>query len=245
VLARRRRVILQRMVPATRDKRSRRSVLASDLPFVWSPLHSVSLVLAIVALAGLMYFLWSNWDSAAILAWKRGASPLLFFAALALLPAFGMPTTPFFLLAGTTFGVPVGLVGTFAALGVNLAVCYWIARSGLRPSLERILRRFSYELPDFQEGGRGTVRFALAIKFAPGLPAFAKNYVLGMAGVPFALYFGLSLLITGAYAAIFIVLGESLLAHDRSTAVAVMAALLTLAVAVWWWRQRSDRENPP
>ena len=196
-----------------------------------------------MALAALLYFLWSNWDSAAISTWKREASPLLFFSALAMLPAFGLPTTPFFLLAGTTFGIPVGLVGTFIALGMNLAVCYWIARSGLRPFLERILRRFSFELPDLQGGGSNTLRFALAIKFAPGLPAFVKNYVLGMVGVPFALYFGLSMLITGAYAALLVVLGESLLAHNRSTAGAVIAAILVLGVGVWWWQKRGERER--
>ena len=231
------------MAPVTDDKRTRRSLASSSLRFVRSPLHAAGLILAIAALAGLLYLLWSNWDSAAILAWKREASPLLFFSALAMLPAFGLPTTPFFLLAGTTFGIPVALLGTFIGLGLNLALCYWIARSGLRPFLERILRRFRFELPDLQEGGTNTLRFALAIKLAPGLPAFAKNYVLGMVGVPFALYFGLSMLITGAYAALFVVLGESLLAHNRSTAAAVMAALLMLGIGVWWWQSRASRAS--
>ena len=60
----------------------------------------------------------------------------------------------------------------------------------------------------------GPLRFTLAVKAAPGVPSFVKNYVLGMVGIPFALYFGLSLLVTGAYAALCIVLGESLLTND-------------------------------
>jgi uncharacterized membrane protein YdjX (TVP38/TMEM64 family) len=191
-----------------------------------------------VLLAGLLYFLWSNWDSDALATWKREASPLLFFAAQAILPVFGAPVTPFFVFAGTTFGVRIGLAGTMVALAINLTVCYLIGQSGLRTVLGRLLRRLGYELPDFKAGREGALRFALAVKLAPALPAPVKNYVLGMVGVPFGLYFGLSMLFTGAYAAVLVVLGESLIEHDLGRSAAIAGVFLTIAVGTWWWQRR-------
>lgn len=197
--------------------------------------------IAAVVVAGMAYLLWVIWDHPAVMSWVREARPLPFFIALALLPAVGVPTTPFFVIAGASFGVQVGLVGALLALAVNLAVSYWIARSGVRPRLESLMRRFDYELPDFQQEGKSALRFALLVKLAPGLPTFVKNYGLATAGVPFALYFGLSMLITGAYAAALIVLGESLIDHDVSSAVIAAAVVAALAAGLWWWSRRRGR----
>ncbi len=195
-------------------------------------------VAGLVLLAGLLYLLWSHWQSGALAAWKREASPVVFFATQAILPIFGVPTTPFFVVAGTTFGVRVGLLGTLAALAVNLTACYWIAQSGLRGVVERWLRRLGYEMPDFDGSKKSAVRLSLAVKLAPALPGALKNYVLGMVGVPFGIFFGLSMLITGAYAAVLIVLGESLIEHDLVTLGAIAGACLVLAVGFVWWRRR-------
>ncbi|MDQ3363810.1 MAG: hypothetical protein M3680_00055 [Myxococcota bacterium] len=46
----------------------------------------------------------------------RDARPLTFFIVMALLPAFGAPLTPLFLVAGVTFAVRVGLIGSGLAL---------------------------------------------------------------------------------------------------------------------------------
>jgi uncharacterized membrane protein YdjX (TVP38/TMEM64 family) len=173
--------------------------------------------------------------------WIRDAGPLPLFGAMAILPAFGMPLTPFFILAGATFGVARGLLGSGVALALNLALCYWIARSGMRPRLVSLLRRFSYELPDFEEKDKGAVRFTLAVKLAPGVPGFAKNYVLGVAGVPLAVYFGLSMLITGAYATALVVLGESFLEHNLDHTIIAGAVVIALAIGVWLWRRKSRR----
>jgi uncharacterized membrane protein YdjX (TVP38/TMEM64 family) len=200
-------------------------------------------IVSAVAVVGLVLLLWVVWDVPATMAALRSAGPVPFFAVMAIAPAVGAPLTPFFLLAGATFGVGVGVVGSLLALGVNLCLCYWIARSALQRRLESLLRRFDYELPCFEEGGTSAVRFALVVKLAPGLPGTVKHYGLALAGVPFPIYFLVSILVTGLYGGSIVVLGESVLEHDISRALVAGALIVGLGVAVTWWRSRSRGER--
>jgi uncharacterized membrane protein YdjX (TVP38/TMEM64 family) len=166
------------------------------------------------------------------------ARPLPYFATVALLTAIGAPITPFSIIAGATFGVRTGLVGSGLALAASLTVTYWIAHQ-VRPWIESLLRRFGRELPHFGQAGKGAVRFTLMVKLTPGVPAFLKSYGLAVAGVPFPLYLGMSLLITGAYVAALVVLGESLLEHDLGRTVALGVALALLVAVGLRVRRRS------
>jgi uncharacterized membrane protein YdjX (TVP38/TMEM64 family) len=197
---------------------------------------------AVAAVAGLAALLWVVWDHEAVMAWIGQAGPLPFFAAMGLLPVLGAPLAPFFIVAGATFGVAVGLVGSVLALLLNLAACYRLARSRFRPHLEKLLRRFDFEIPDFDEPGKSAFRFTLLVKLAPGIPVFIKNYGLGAAGVPFGIYLGIGMLISGAYGLLLVVLGESLMEHDVDGILAVAAVVVVLAVGLWWWRRRQERD---
>ena len=187
------------------------------------------------------FLLWGIWDLDAMLAWQQRASPVPFFAVMSVLPAIGFPMTPLFILAGATFGPAGGLMGSLVALALNLTLCYGIAQL-MRPRLIALLRRFGYELPDRQGRKRNDVRFTLAAKLAPGVPAFAKNYWLGVSGVRFAVYFWLSVLTTGAYAALLIVLGEAAVKHSTGPVILVGAVIVVLALAIRFWRGRRSSE---
>jgi uncharacterized membrane protein YdjX (TVP38/TMEM64 family) len=197
-----------------------------------------------VALAGLALLLWAVWDHAAlwdhgaVVAWMQHARPLPYFAVVALLTTVGAPITPFFIAAGATFGIRVGLIGSGLAFASSLSMTYWIARGRLRSGLESLLRRSGRELPDFGEAGKHALRFTLMVRLAPGIPAFLKSYVLAVAGVPFTPYLVLSMLITGTYAAALVVLGESLFEHDLSRAMVPAAIIVVLAALGLWWRRR-------
>src|SRR5262245_40680889 len=143
----------------------------------------IKAVLLTLGLAALVAVIWLAWNRGLITWWKEEARPLPFFAGMAIAPAFGVPISPLVVLAGATFGRRVGLIGSGMALAANLTLCYWIARSGLRPWFVRLLRRFDYELPDFQKKRKGSWRFTLMVKATPGIPQFVKNYGLGVAGV--------------------------------------------------------------
>jgi uncharacterized membrane protein YdjX (TVP38/TMEM64 family) len=199
-------------------------------------------LLAIATIAAVLVALWLAWDREALLARWQNAGPLPFFAAMAILPAFGAPLTPFTIVAGATFGRQLGLIGTWTALAANLALCYALAQL-LRPWLATLVARFGYDLPRFSPPKQGAVRFTLAVKAAPGLPAFVKNYGLGVAGVPFAAYFIVSMLITGLYATALVLVGESLLSHRAGRALAVALAALVCAFVLWRRFRRSRAER--
>lgn len=201
-------------------------------PVIWA-----RRVLGALTLLVLAVLIWNAWDHQAFIAWREEAGVVPFFLAMALLPALGVPITPFFIVAGATFGTYMGLAGSAIALSANLLLCYWIARSGLRPWLARLLARTRYEIPDFEKD-EGALRFALLVKLAPGVPIFIKHYLLGMAGVPFWIYFAVSGLITGIYAVAFVVLGESLLEHDLGNGAIALAVLAAAGLAIYLWRRR-------
>ena len=194
--------------------------------------------LTVLALAGLAALLWAIWDGAAVTAWMEEAAPLPYFAAMALLTAVGVPITPFFVVAGATFGVRLGLVGSGIALAASLSLSYWIARGRVRRWLESLLHRYGRELPRFGEAGRNAVRFTLMVKLTPGVPAFVKTYGLAAAGVPFAPYLGVSMLVTGTYAAALVLLGESLLDHDLGRALLPVAVIVLLGAVLLLVRRR-------
>lgn len=194
-----------------------------------------------VLVVGLGYVMISIWDRDALVSWMSTVSPVLFFLAMAVLPAIGVPLSPFMIVSGAIFGVWLGLIVSIAAIAINLCLGYAIAQSKLRPRLESLFERFGYKVPDFTAGGRSAWRFATAIKLTPALPSFAKMYVLAVTAVPFPIYFGVSLGISGAFAVAWIVLGDSLLAHDvNHTTVAAIAIAALAVVAVMWWRKRRN-----
>lgn len=80
----------------------------------------------------------------------------------------------------------------------------------------------------------------IAVKLTPGAPAVVKNYLLGIIRVPFPLYFGASMLITGAYAVLWVVVGGSLFEHHVFRVLVAGVVVVALAAGLWWWRRRED-----
>src|SRR5262249_22810502 len=103
-------------------------------------------------------------------------------------------------------------------------------------------RRFDYELPDFTKKRGGALRFTLMVKVTPGLPQFVRNYGLGVAGVPFPLYFVASMVLSGAYGVALIVLGESLFRHQSRRSIGIAAVVIAFGRAIWIWKRRRARD---
>jgi uncharacterized membrane protein YdjX (TVP38/TMEM64 family) len=199
---------------------------------------SITLIACTLVLA----WAWTSWDASAVAEWKRSANPFLFFSAMAILPGLGLPITPFYVLAGATFGVGKGFLGCMIAVALHFSLCHALTRGRMRHFLKGLLQRFNYKLPNYGER-EGALRFATMIKLAPGVPGFFKNYLLGLAGVPFGLYMGVCMAFAAAYAFPLMVLGDSLGEHDAQRVFVALAMIVAVAVGLWLWRGRQTRKG--
>src|SRR5688572_7853178 len=108
--------------------------------------------------------------------------PILTFVLMALLPIFGFSIAIVYVIAGARFGSGLGLVLITFATAIHLIGSYWIARSFLRTRIEALLSKRKYHLPTLPEEEGASV--ALLAALVPGLPYAARNYLLGIAGIP-------------------------------------------------------------
>jgi uncharacterized membrane protein YdjX (TVP38/TMEM64 family) len=172
-----------------------------------------------------------RWASAAA-ARITGAGPVVFFSAMAVLPAFGVPMAPFALAAGPLFGEQLGfptiiLLG-ITALTLNCTVTYWLARRWLRPLLTRLLARFGYSIPQVER--EDITDLIVLLRVTPGFPFFVQNYLLGLADAPFLRYLVISCAIQWPINCGFMLFGDAL-SQGRGKVI-VTAILLIAALSV-------------
>jgi len=163
----------------------------------------------------------------------RDAGPVAFFTAMALLPAAGAPLFAFSLAAGEAFAARMTMAGVIvtasAAIALNLALTYWLARYALRPLLARLVARYGYEVPRVTPDN--ALGVALLVRLTPGPPFFFQGYLLGLAEVPFRLYMIVSWLAVLPWAIAFIVLGKAA-REGNFGKIGMMLGVLVVTVAV-------------
>lgn len=141
------------------------------------------------------------------------AGPVAFFTAMALGPAFGVPSLTFILPAGPAFADRLGMTNvillSMLAITANYVLAYWLARRALRPLLEKLVLRLGYDLPKVEAGD--TTDMILILRLTPGIPFCVQNYLLGLAEVPFGKFFLLSFVLCMPQNAAFILFGDALL----------------------------------
>ena len=181
------------------------------------------------------------------LALVRGAGPVVFFLAMAVLPAVGAPQMAFSLTAGSLFGAQLGmgLVVLFASLAMffNMALAYWLASRVLRPVLVVLLGRLGYKVPQVQPGDETDL--IVLLRVTPGIPFPVQNYLLGLARANFGRYLLLSIVLQGPLNAAFVVFGEALL-HGRGKMVFYgLSAIVVLLVGTHLVRKHYSRKQTP
>lgn len=166
----------------------------------------------------------------------RGAGPVAFFGAMALLPAVGVPASVFTLTAGPVFGpklgMPLVVVLSVAAMMFNIVMTYFLARRALRPVLEKLIQRLGYKLPEVPP--EDMTDLTIIVRVTPGSPFPVQNYLLGLAGVPFGKYLLVSFIVQVIYTPAFVLFGDALL-HGKGKMVMIAASLLVVAVVVTHW----------
>jgi len=181
------------------------------------------------------------------LAQVRCAGPLTFFASMAVLPAFGCPFSVFTLTAGPVFGpslgMPLVLGLTLLGVALNLALSYWLAARALRPTLARLVAWLGYTLPKARAQDYRSLVFL--VRVTPGPPFFLQSYLLGLAGIPFRIYFLISWLISGLYACAFVLFGDAVVHGHGKRVMLAVGLFAVLTVSVQWLRRRyrSQREG--
>ncbi len=146
--------------------------------------------LVLISLAATLYFIHSI--DLKDLHHRIAAYPgLVVFFLVAILPIFGFSIAIIYLVVGVKFGASWGMAVIALATAAHLLGSHWMAKSFLRKRLEAFIARKKYRLPEIPAGENASVSLMTAI--IPGLPYFARNYLLALAGVPLKTYFWICL----------------------------------------------------
>jgi len=162
--------------------------------------------------------------------------PLLFFTALAVLPALPIPISPFYLISASLYGFWFSYACIGVAVAVNLAISFGLASGVFRPVVERIVGALGYGVPRLRPGEHA--RLALVVRVTPGPPYFAQNLLLGLTGIPFRVYMAVSWPTQMGWAFVFLVLGESATRGSVGLAIAGLGGLVAVTVATRMLRAR-------
>ncbi|HEU5396258.1 MAG TPA: VTT domain-containing protein [Verrucomicrobiae bacterium] len=123
--------------------------------------------------------------------WAAELNGWVIFAIMALTPLVGMPMSLLAIMAGAKFGPWLGLAISGAAVIVNLAGSWWIARSWLHQPLEKLLQKTKYKRPQLEKGEY--VGVCLLTALVPGPSYTIKNYFLALSNLPLRVLIGIGL----------------------------------------------------
>lgn len=169
----------------------------------------------------------------------------VFFLAMAILPAFGVPMLAFTMTAGEAFEPQLGLPGVIAialiAIAVNLALGYWVARYALRPVLAGLIKRYGYSVPRVTKENALTV--TLLVRLTPGPPYALQACILGLAEVPFRLYLIVSWLAMVPWTLGGVILGKGLLSGKFGMAASGIGVLIVAVILVQIIRRKYVRRK--
>lgn len=175
----------------------------------------------------------------------RVAGPVVFFLAMAFLPALGFPLLAFTLAAGPVFGPALGTGGVIAwslgAVLVNLLLTHWLSHRALRPLVSRLLARFDFRLPESAAGDAW--QLTLIVRLTPGPPFWVQSYLLGLLRVPLVPYLIVSLLVMTGYIVALISGAEALANGNGRLAFAAVGVLVVTVAGLQLWRHRTARRQ--
>ena len=168
-----------------------------------------------------------------------GENPFILIACLTFLPCLPIPVSPFLLVAGaygTVTGIIIGLVG----MALNMSLTYLIANKLLRSFFEKIMNDFGYQIPRIT--GKTSVQVTFLMRAIPGTPFTIQNYILSLAGVPFRIYFSISMALQLIWVPGFIILGEAIFDSDFSKLLLgillIIAAMMVIFMLRKWVQRR-------
>ncbi len=159
-------------------------------------------------------------------------NPVLAFALLVVLPLVGFPVTVLHVVAGMRFGTGWGIALVGISIMLQLLASYALVHL-FRRRFTRWLGALQKRVPQTAHG-----TMCLFTLLLPGVPYFAKNYVLPLLGVPLRIYLLWCFPIHFARSIVAVVFGDK---SDDLTPGRILGLVLyglTVAGASWWmWRR--------
>jgi uncharacterized membrane protein YdjX (TVP38/TMEM64 family) len=170
----------------------------------------------------------------------RDLGPVVFFAAMTILPALGMPMLAFTIPAGEAFaplmGMPAVIGVALVAIALNLALAYWLARYAFRPVLSRVLKGYGYSVPTITPANALSV--LLVVRLTPGPPYAFQCFLLGIAEAPFRLYMIVSWLAILPYTIAAMILGHGLRDGNFKAVIAGVGVVVVGTIGLQWLRKK-------
>jgi uncharacterized membrane protein YdjX (TVP38/TMEM64 family) len=158
------------------------------------------------------------------------------FLLLTILPLAGFPVTPLHVAVGIRFGVKLGLLLVAASVLLQLLASYALVHL-FRDKFARRLKPVRKRIPQTAHSS-----MCLFTMLLPGVPYFAKNYVLPLLGVPFRTYLLICLPIHVARSGVAIIFGDE--SDDLTPArIAGLAVYYSITLLVSWWMFRRLRSQ--
>ncbi|WP_438483434.1 TVP38/TMEM64 family protein [Oleiharenicola lentus] len=206
----------------------------------WKPASIAKWLIAGTVLAVAAVFILLKTDWRAIPGYLAGINAFLLIALMAVLPMGGFSIGIIYLVAGVRFGPIWGGVVVTGITAVHLLLSHWIARGLLRGPLERFMKKRRYQLPEIPKGEE--IGFSLLGALIPGLPYFARNYLISLSGLPLRIYFWVCLPVYVIRSYLVIFLGDSTTDPDL-TRILVLGGFYVLklsicAYVIWRLRKR-------
>jgi len=138
----------------------------------WKPIIVIALILVAVGLIS------QRVDIDRVRDYTEHLNSGLVFVVITVLPLVGFPVTVLHILAGMRWGPKLGLALVVLSILIQLLASYALVHL-FRPMFERRLAKFRERIP---KGAHGPVTLLTAL--LPGVPYFAKNYLIPVMGVP-------------------------------------------------------------
>ena len=167
----------------------------------------------------------------------RSSPPWMFVAAMGVLPLIGVPLSALWVLTGATFGKWTGLGLIVAGMAINFALAYLVSNRLLREPIARLLVRRGIAVPEAKPGEY--VKLTIAVRVFPGLPNFMQSYLLGLANVPFRVFYPVSFPPQILYALGFVLFGDALVEGKSGGLVAGVGILVAAGLVVNMIRRRA------
>ena len=173
--------------------------------------------------------------------WIAGFGPVPFFAAMAILPSLWAPVSPFLILAGSLYDMPLALLGSGLALSSNMVISWLVAGKWFRPPFERLVSRLGYTVPEMTKETMITV--AAMLRITPGTPFPLQNYLLGLARMPFGWYMAGSLPLNLSIAFSIVWFGDALIKGNATMILLAFSVIIAVILAVRQLRARLKRKS--